>query len=1513
VVSERIQRRIDALLDEADGAFAARDWARLRDLADDVLKLDPENGDAPVYARAAQQGLGEGRPAASVSENAPAAPESASRSASNRAAPLPESFGDGRYSVVRMLGEGGKKRVYLARDNRLQRDVAFALVRTEGLEETGRERVLREAQSMGRIGSHPNLVAIHDITEEDGNPCIVQEYMDGGDLVAVGHRPSAGGEDASRSIGVKRILEIAKDVCAGLSHMHARGFVHRDLKPANVFLSADGTAKVGDFGLVIAGDLSRLTEHGTLIGTVAYMPPEQAVGGMVSAKSDLYSLGAMLYELVTGKPPFTGDDATAIISQHLNTPPVAPSWHTEDCPPALEGLILQMLEKDPEKRPESAAAVAGELGRIDPAAKSTRHSNENPLARLARGVFVGREKELERLRTAFDEAFAGRGGLVMLVGEPGIGKTRTAQEVETYARMRGAQVLWGRSHEGSGAPPYWPWVQVGRQWGSSNDLASIRDEMAPSRGELVRLYPELRTNNPNFIEPEPATDPESAQFRLFDAVALFIRAMQGKGPLVIALDDLHWADKPTLLLLQHVARELSRLRVLILCTYRDTDLSRTHPLSEALAALNRDPGFQRIVLRGLTREEVGAYIRATANVAPKAEVVERIFEETEGNPFFLGEVVNLLTQEGTLLKDSVSEIAVPDGVREALGRRLDRLSEEANDLLQVAAIVGREFAYDMLDLIDPHTEDELLRLVEEGIEARVIEEMAQPGRYRFTHALMQETLLAELSTTRRVRLHGQVGEALEKRWGDRAEERAPRLAEHFVESSTLTPRHARRAVHYAKLAARQAEAQTAWDEAAKWYERALSLVTAAEDGLGEDEAELLAALGHVQRLNTDFRASWRNLMRAIGLFRQRGDGVRGALATLDALENIPELGRAVALTDEALEVLGDADPRLRARLLARRSIAPWEVFDGRALGPEEARRRADGRIAEALELMGDRDWPEVAGYLAQIEATRSLWEGQHEASQEAWERAHVALARAGEVGPASFAAVNVGMQSTIPGDIDRGISAIERALSFAEHHRARYGISNTNVQLAGMHLLRGDIQRYEEAAAGSHLAWIDVTRAKRLADQGLLSEAKAVCPEPNALAAVVRVEAIGESVRIAYLLGESDSARARLSEWFDIWQTTIWGTPSSLAGPAHLGEGLPRVGTVEQVRRVYDYLATHPTQRFTYVGGFALDRLRGDYALHLGLVREAERWYRLGYEICTRERCPVELGRCHQGLAEIEARRDNYRAAFEHLDTAAKLFREHGTKLFLDQVIRRKLELQGVADADPNTSIVTVSHAIQAERPNLAMRPSIWMHRAAALGRPANTDATLMFSDIEGSTALNEQLGDERWMEVLGAHNALIEEHVLAAGGRVVKTIGDGYMVVFGNPRSAVRSALAIQAALEGLDATDGGIPIRVRIGLHAGPAVQHGDDFFGREVNYAARVASAAAGGEVLVSAAMRQRCGGGEWAFAAERRVEFKGFEGVHLVWRLEPREASGEAGSGSAGPALSWAGATPPRPAR
>jgi class 3 adenylate cyclase len=251
-----------------------------------------------------------------------------------------------------------------------------------------------------------------------------------------------------------------------------------------------------------------------------------------------------------------------------------------------------------------------------------------------------------------------------------------------------------------------------------------------------------------------------------------------------------------------------------------------------------------------------------------------------------------------------------------------------------------------------------------------------------------------------------------------------------------------------------------------------------------------------------------------------------------------------------------------------------------------------------------------------------------------------------------------------------------------------------------------------------------------------------------------------------------------------------------------------------------------------------------------------------------REGAPIIAGRCHLGLAELEHRCADIIGALLHLDQAAALFKEHGARLYLDQVIAKKVELQGLSGSDPYSSIVAVSRAVQAEQPEVA--------DAAA---PDGT-VTLMFSDIEGSTALNERLGDARWMEVLRAHNALIDEQVRRYNGRVVKTIGDGYMVVFASPEAAVRCALAIQSALE--NPPERLRDIRVRIGLHTGAAVPDGSDFFGREVNYAARVASAALGGEVLVSAALRERLGGG-FALGAGREVEMKGFAGSQHVWQL------------------------------
>ncbi len=392
-----------------------------------------------------------------------------------------------------------------------------------------------------------------------------------------------------------------------------------------------------------------------MVGTFGYMPPEQALGGESTPQSDLYSLGAMLYEMVTGKPPFTGDTPTAVILQHLNTPPVAPSWHTEHCPPPpLDDLILALLAKEPSQRPASAAALVASIEGIDPdqPSRSRSDSAANPLDRLASGVFVGRERELERLRASLDGALAGRGSLVMLVGEPGIGKTRTTQELETYARMRGAKVLWGRANENADAPPYWPWVQAVSNYRDQTEEEVRRRQYEPYAVELQRILPGLRDIFPNLPEP-PNADAEGAQFRLYDALASFLRAVSQETPLVIVLDDLHWADSAMLAMLTHLTRELGRSHILVVGTYRDTDL-------------NREDLFTRIPLRGLTLPETTAYISRTTGVTTAPAMAQRIHEETEGNPFFLAEVVNLMAEEGTL-SAPLADVQIPEGC----GRRWD--------------------------------------------------------------------------------------------------------------------------------------------------------------------------------------------------------------------------------------------------------------------------------------------------------------------------------------------------------------------------------------------------------------------------------------------------------------------------------------------------------------------------------------------------------------------------------------------------------------------------------------------------------------------------------------------------------------------------------------------------------------------------------------------------------------------------------------------------------------------------
>jgi hypothetical protein len=964
VLSERAQRQVDRLLDAADEAIRRREWREVRACASDVLALDPDNADARAFLAAAERA------------SAAAGTDEPGSEATRAPHPDPSAFCDGRYDVVKFLGEGGKKRVYLAHDTLLDRDVAFALIKTEGLDDVGRERIRREAQAMGRLGAHPHVVSVFDLGETEGQPFIVTELMGGGDVEGLIEKAP------DHRIPLAEALRIADEVCRGLEFAHSNQIVHRDLKPGNVWLTADGTAKIGDFGLAVATDRARLTQPGLMVGTVSYMPPEQAMGGEVTPRSDLYSLGAMLYELVTGRPPFIGDESVAIITQHLNTPPIAPSWHLKDLPPGLEALILRLLEKDPIRRPDSATEVRTALegaGGVASASGSGRRAalgegespsavagaGENPIYRR---IFVGREHELRQLQQAFEAARSGRGSLMMVVGEPGIGKTALCEQLATYAAIRGSKTLVGHCYEeGSLSLPYLAFVEATRSYVLAREPDGLKQDLGSGAAEVARIVSEVRQRLG--IEPPSGggADPDEERWRLFQAVAGFLRNASAVQPIIVVLEDLHWADRGTLDMLIHLARNLQDSRLLLVGTYRDIEVDRTHPLSAALAELRRAATFDRVLLRGLTADEVQRMLGAIAGQTISWGFAEAVHRQTEGNPLFVQEVVRYLAEAGLIQREggrweragqTPLEMSIPEGLRDVIGKRLSRLSPECNRILSVAAVVGRDFDLDMLQSVAGSDAEAVIESLEEAVHVGILEEQARPGaiRYRFTHAFFRQTLYEELSAPRRLRLHQQVGRALQTRYALRLEEHAAELADHFSQSTD--PADLMKAVEYGELAARRAMSVYAYGEAARLLEGTLEV----QEVLNPDETarrcDLLLALGEaLGPAGEPLRAAELVAPDALSLAQVLHDDARAARAcelAIDALHR--HGGTNVATTqaymDWAQRLDGYAVPDTRSRAYADCILASGLRARGRA-------GEANAGVLRALELARRLDEPEV--------------------------------------------------------------------------------------------------------------------------------------------------------------------------------------------------------------------------------------------------------------------------------------------------------------------------------------------------------------------------------------------------------------------------------------------------------------------------------------------------------------------------------------------------------------------------
>jgi DNA-binding SARP family transcriptional activator len=564
----------------------------------------------------------------------------------------------------------------------------------------------------------------------------------------------------------------------------------------------------------------------------------------------------------------------------------------------------------------SLQELEGAILRHDAALDAPRQTSPPPASRS----FVGRERELAELAAGLDEAAAGNGRLFLLGGEPGIGKSRLAEEIADRAREREMRVLWGRCWEAGGAPAHWPWVQSLRSVLRGREPGQLEWLLGHGAEQLAELLPELRELLPD-LPAAAARDPDAARFRLWDAVSAFVAATAREHPLLLVLDDLHAADESSLLLLRYVAGTLTDVPAVLLGAYRDTETGPGDPLESVLADLIREPLVRRIALGGLDRHEVADFVAASAGRAPPTGVVAEIHARTEGNPLFVGEIVRLLEAEGRLDQIEAAALSVPVGVKEVIARRLQRLDQPARRVLSLASVLGREFDVDTLEGLGDLADRDVLPVLDEAVAARLVgSSPGAPGRLRFSHALVRDALYEAIPPGRRIELHRRIGEALERRYAADPDPHLAELAHHF---SAATSRPAAvKAVRYAELAAERAAGQLAYEEEARLYR--LALEGFGRTGARDDErlCDLLLRLGDALARAGDESAAKAVFVETAGMARRSSLPTHLASAGLGyggryvwmAARGDPHL---VPLLEEGLQGLDDEDLELRARLLAR--------------------------------------------------------------------------------------------------------------------------------------------------------------------------------------------------------------------------------------------------------------------------------------------------------------------------------------------------------------------------------------------------------------------------------------------------------------------------------------------------------------------------------------------------------------------------------------------------------------------
>ena len=684
------------------------------------------------------------------------------------------------YRIEELIGRGGMGEVFRAVDTRLQRPVAVKLMRdSRGEAGVAVHRFVREARAASAL-NHPNIVVVHDIGETaDGQYYIVQEFIDGTTL-----RSQMTGQ-----LPLATVLELGRQIARALAAAHAAGIVHRDIKPENVMVRADGYVKVLDFGLARVLQIGTATATtqpdaettgGVVLGTTAYMSPEQARGTAAAAPADIFAFGVTLYEMLAGRRPFIGPTATTILAAILVEEPALLSHLAPSVPPALENLVHRMLTKDPEFRP-TAAEVEEELARLASGdASSQRLQGSRGLA--DRGT-VGRETERADMRRIYEQVRDGRGRILTILGEPGIGKTVLVEDflAELGDRPERPVISRGRCSERlAGAEAYLPVLEAldnllhRSSWSAIHSLIKT---VAPTWYVQV-AHAAISQDSVARVRDEA---PAASQERMKRELGTLLQEASRQRPFVLFLDDLHWADVSTIDMLNYLAGRLDQMRLLVVATYRPADMTLgQHPFLAIRGNLAAHGSLLELPLTFLDLRDVERYlsIQFPQHRFPPS-LAELILQKTDGSPLFMADVVRYLRDSGTVAEqdgvwamtrpESEAFLELPVSIRSMIARKIERLDDVDRRIMLAASVQGHEFdsavVGEVLEMDPADVEDRLDALEHVHVFVKRLAEHEFPDltlslRYQFVHALYQNSLYGSLQPTRRTLLSGRVGRAL---------------------------------------------------------------------------------------------------------------------------------------------------------------------------------------------------------------------------------------------------------------------------------------------------------------------------------------------------------------------------------------------------------------------------------------------------------------------------------------------------------------------------------------------------------------------------------------------------------------------------------------------------------------------------------------------------------------------------------------------------------------------------------